>query len=724
MGLSFLAPLFWAGLSLLTVPWIVHRIRKPEREAVRFSSLMFVPRTRKEVIERRKVQHVLLMLWRMLLLVWLVAAFLRPCIMTPALAQDTRESEWHVLLLDRSYSMGTGNHFAEAKQKALAILDSLHSQDRVGVIGFAENALPLAPLRNPADPEAGTILRARQAIESAQLTEARTAFLPALQLAQDWLLAEQAKSDRKRMIHLVSDCQRVGMPEASSEWKLSPRIELVPVEVGTPGGVNYALTDIFVRPTPAGELRIQGKIKNWSAADEQPRTVRLFVDGTEARRAHIPVKPGNATQVSFTIPAKLDRIHEGWLEIDADTLALDNRRYFTWNPPRPLRLVILADPQLEKRWPAAWFLERALSTAEYQPWTLRFIPQSEFQNEPIGSESATDILVAGDLEGLTEETTERILAIARQGGRIFLFLNQTMSPNALNPSLLPALGLRSAGFRHSETSPEHFDLLSWIDFEHPIFRVFQGSQLNDFSPVHFYNHVLLEAAPGSNGLKILALVEGDSPGQNHPVIVEIPLSEGRVILWAFSPDLEWSNLPKSPKFVPLLYETLFYLAGGREEKSAWQVSESVNEPPSLHPAPKPWIIQPPGSEAMHTLDPEAIAQNPIRLEKSGWLRWRAENLTEWARVDSVNVEAEESNPARVPPEELIARLGSRPPGPLLTANGSETASMEENTRTRREFGRAFLVLLWIGLLVESGYAARLAAREEEQAKRQARESSQ
>ena len=168
MGFPVLAPLFFAGLSLLAVPWIVHRIRKPERETLRFSSLMFVPRAHKEVIERRRVQHVLLMLLRMLLLVLLVAAFLRPYILIPALAHDDAESAWHVILLDLSYSLGSGDHFAEVKQKARAVLDSLSPLDRAGVIGFAGRPLILAPMRDPADPEAGTISRARQAVDSAR----------------------------------------------------------------------------------------------------------------------------------------------------------------------------------------------------------------------------------------------------------------------------------------------------------------------------------------------------------------------------------------------------------------------------------------------------------------------------------------------------------------------------------------------------------------------------
>jgi len=80
MPLAFLAPLFLGGLALLVAPWLIHQIRRPERQTTRFSSLMFIPPTRKEVIERRRLQHILLMLLRMAMLVFLALAFARPAV--------------------------------------------------------------------------------------------------------------------------------------------------------------------------------------------------------------------------------------------------------------------------------------------------------------------------------------------------------------------------------------------------------------------------------------------------------------------------------------------------------------------------------------------------------------------------------------------------------------------------------------------------------------------
>ena len=114
MGLGFLAPLFFAGAALIVVPWIVHRIRRPERDVVRFSSLMFVPDVRREVIERRRVQHLLLMLLRMLLLALLAVAFTRPYLEMWAAAEGPAYgSRRHVILLDTSLSMATTGYMEE-----------------------------------------------------------------------------------------------------------------------------------------------------------------------------------------------------------------------------------------------------------------------------------------------------------------------------------------------------------------------------------------------------------------------------------------------------------------------------------------------------------------------------------------------------------------------------------------------------------------------------------
>ena len=124
MGL--LVPLFAFGVALIGIPYFVHRIRRPERETVRFSSLMFVPDIKREVIERRRVQHIVLMLLRMAVLVALALAFARPfqeMILDAEAAPSGRTD--HVIAMDVSLSMGYDGVWERAKTGAKAVLETV-----------------------------------------------------------------------------------------------------------------------------------------------------------------------------------------------------------------------------------------------------------------------------------------------------------------------------------------------------------------------------------------------------------------------------------------------------------------------------------------------------------------------------------------------------------------------------------------------------------------------
>src|SRR3954464_10214505 len=76
--MSFLAPLFLAGLTALAVPVIIHLINRERREVVQFPSLWFRQRVSYRSVRGQKLRHVLLLIMRCLALAIVVMAFARP----------------------------------------------------------------------------------------------------------------------------------------------------------------------------------------------------------------------------------------------------------------------------------------------------------------------------------------------------------------------------------------------------------------------------------------------------------------------------------------------------------------------------------------------------------------------------------------------------------------------------------------------------------------------
>ena len=226
MGL--LAPLFALGMALIGIPYLVHRIRRPEREPVRFSSLMFVPEVKREVIERRRVQHISLMILRMAMLAVLALAFARPFreVISTAAASLGGATD-HVIALDVSMSMGYDGVWARAKMQANAALDAVAPGDRVGFVQFANRALGTVPI-------SGDVALVRRAIDEADATWAHTDYSAALRATAQLFEADTAQV--RRVVHVISDFQATGLADAG--WRLPGEIELQAVGCGDRPGVQ------------------------------------------------------------------------------------------------------------------------------------------------------------------------------------------------------------------------------------------------------------------------------------------------------------------------------------------------------------------------------------------------------------------------------------------------------------------------------------------------------
>ncbi|NNG17384.1 MAG: VWA domain-containing protein [Gemmatimonadales bacterium] len=201
MGLSFLVPAFFAALAALAIPILVHLTHRSRREVVRFPSLRFLDQVPYRAVRRQRIRHWPLFLARCLALVLLALAFARPLLdrvggVGGAGAGGTET----VLLIDRSYSMGYGDHWQRAVAAARAVTDAVGPEDRASVVTFAEDA-SLA-VEGTSDP---TVLRL--ALDSLTPGAGRTRFAPALQVARQ--LLDQSRLPNRNVV-LISDFQNQG----------------------------------------------------------------------------------------------------------------------------------------------------------------------------------------------------------------------------------------------------------------------------------------------------------------------------------------------------------------------------------------------------------------------------------------------------------------------------------------------------------------------------------
>src|SRR6185503_16831354 len=135
--MSFLAPLFLLGAAALALPILFHLIRRSSREKITFSSLMFLQQTPPRLTRKSRLEHILLLLLRCLVLCLLALGFARPFI-KKAISDDTSSAgaKKIVVLVDTSASMRRANLWAEARDKVESLLRKTSSMDQVALFTF------------------------------------------------------------------------------------------------------------------------------------------------------------------------------------------------------------------------------------------------------------------------------------------------------------------------------------------------------------------------------------------------------------------------------------------------------------------------------------------------------------------------------------------------------------------------------------------------------------
>ena len=116
MGL--LAPAFLLGLLAVLLPLWLHRLQTQSSERKPFSSAMLLETADQRVHVKRKLKYLVLLAARIALLALLAVAFAKPVITAPPTVHAASDAGTHVIVIDRSASMGRAGVFAQAIAEA------------------------------------------------------------------------------------------------------------------------------------------------------------------------------------------------------------------------------------------------------------------------------------------------------------------------------------------------------------------------------------------------------------------------------------------------------------------------------------------------------------------------------------------------------------------------------------------------------------------------------
>ena len=148
--MSFLAPLYVAGLAAVSLPILLHLIRQMPRGRLPFSSLMFLTESPPKITRRSRVDNWLLLLMRAAAVMLVALAFARPFLREAfSLTMETPPGRHVALLLDTSASMQRGDAWPRALQLTTEAIRELDAADYLTVYSFDQR---LRALHDPESP--------------------------------------------------------------------------------------------------------------------------------------------------------------------------------------------------------------------------------------------------------------------------------------------------------------------------------------------------------------------------------------------------------------------------------------------------------------------------------------------------------------------------------------------------------------------------------------------
>lgn len=674
--MGFLAPAFLAGLAALAVPVLVHLTHRARRNTVPFPSLMFLEQIPFRSVRRQRLRHWVLFALRAAAFVLLALAFARPFVGRSARADRLRAgAATRVVLLDRSYSMGYGDHWGRAVAAARRAITESTGGDRVALVLFD---------RVPEASGAPTADRARLLafLDAARPGFGVTRFAPALRMAREMI--EAARLPRSEVV-LITDFQKAGW-EGADDVRLPPSTTLRRVDVSERDASNLAITGLDLhRDYASGRERVlaSARIVNRGTRPADGVAVSLEVDGRVVRQQPASLGANTAATVTFEpfpLPPSLSR---ATVRIAPDALPQDDAFHVVLAPGDDLRVVVLEDGPPRGR---SLYLQRALSIGHRPSFTVETKDAALLRAEDL---QPGTLVVLNGVAPPAGGGGRRLREFVEQGGGLLVALGE-QDPAGLagDLDLLPG-ALRAAVDRSSDWG----GTLAYVDYGHPVFGLFRGPHHGDFSSARFFRYRGLEARAG-------VLARFDDGGV---ALAAQAVGKGRVLVWTSTLDTSWNDLALQPVFLPFLHQLVRYASGYTETPASRTVGDALDLASVLagH-AGELAVLAPSGERSRVAGDAHAV-----ELGAPGFYEVRPAAGGPPLAVVAVNVDRAESDLTAMDPEELASAV-TRTDGGLSSA-GSEPAVSTEDHESRQALWRYLLMAALLLLAAETVLSNRLPA---------------
>lgn len=525
--MSFLNPSALWLLPLAAAPLVLHLLSLRRARRLRFSDLTLLRQAYARSLPATRLRQWLILLARCLALAAVMLALARP-ILRGAAGGGGEAGMDLVVLLDTSWSMGARERgrprFERARAAAQALVRLAGPADKVAAAGASaglDGTLDFA--RAPAE-AAADLGRLEVGTRGTDLGAAAAA-------ACRFLAATDPK--RRRVLAVLSDNAANGLsgfgPRGTPPAPCPPELAMVGLAWDA-APANAAVVDVSPAPGAAGgsalaaRLALHGESARRTAVDLVARERRA------ARRA-VDLSGGSAASFELALPSSREPEVWGRVELPPDPLAADDAWHFSLrSEPRPRVLLAAGSPRSLEAGGGGYALRTLLGDGGRLPYRVDTADLGRLGQVALGDYAA---VIVDDPRSLAPASAEALARFVSDGGGLWVVAGaEALEALRAIERLLPAVlgpaqdGAAAAGLKADAAPAEGPESFAWDEFE--------------LSRVGVSRRLSAVPRPGA------AVWFRDASGA--PLLVAGESGRGRVLVWAASLEVGWTNLALKPVF--------------------------------------------------------------------------------------------------------------------------------------------------------------------------------
>ena len=555
--MKLLEPYFLYAFLALAIPILIHLFSLQKHKTVYFSNVAFLRQLQQKKSHITKLQKLLLLLVRLLLLSAIILAFCEPYFSK----KDTLTKSKQIIgvYIDNSFSMSANNNkgalIEQAKNNARFVLNAHKGKDE---FIFLSNDLQGKHQR---------IIDYNDCLDAIDNIQISPSVLTLNTVFDRFKSLKLNEINSKSSLYIISDFQKTSTPESFYSHSASINTHLLPIN-------SYPQTNLSIdtcyleNPNHAiGQQEwLEFEVSNTSNELIENLSVKLFINGKQKALSTLNIEANAKSKAKISFNNHSSGTQQAYLELSDATITFDNRLYFNFDVQEFTKVLSIYE-----------------KTSNPSLTALFKDPIFEFKNSPIGKLNLADLaeqnlIILEDVENPSTGLINALKNYSNKGGNILIYPSTNLAINSFK-NLATALNIPAFTKLNNKKVK-----VSSINKNHLVFKdVFEKQSLKSEYPEvnSYYSLAKTHTISEENILQL---------NTKEPLLNSYKNGLGTVYLQCSPLNEESNSLEKHALFVPLLYnianqfsknEHLYYTLGKdrlirlKDEKSSnqWRIKK-------------------------------------------------------------------------------------------------------------------------------------------------------